>query len=135
MRRASQKNRGLTLIEVLVAATIVALTVTSTMSALSMTSRSEGHLLEKEEINRIAESKMKELVTTGEWQFSLSGEFEDPTLEGFSWELETEPTGIENLELLMLLVSKEGTALEERLTQLVYVPPQSTEEEGQDAPQ
>jgi type II secretion system protein I len=125
----------LTLVEVLVAATIVGLAVTSLLSALGATSQGEARLIEKEEINRIAESKLRELVTTGEWQFTLSGEFEDPTLSEYSWELETEPTGTENLELLSLVVAKEGTDLDETLTQLVYTPPEVIEEEGQNAPQ
>ena len=133
MRRASKNSKGLTLVEVLVAATIVGLAVTSMMGALSMTSRGEAKLLEKEEINRITESKLKELVTTGEWQFSLSGEFEDPMLAAYAWELETEPTGIEGLEMLSLTVIREASDLQETMTQLVYVPPEEIEEEQDEA--
>jgi hypothetical protein len=118
------------MVEVLVAAFIVAVAVPSSMGVFSVLAKGESRMLAQEDVTRLASAKLKELIATQEYLDSPEGTFEDPTLENrYSWTSELEQSGTETLELLTVTVTHSSSGEEASASQLLFVPPEQIEEQ------
>ena len=125
-RRASR--RGVTLVEVLATVVLVAIVLPVAMQALSVTLAAVGAARERSEAAGLAESKLAELVATGDWQYGggFGGEF--PGWPGYRWSAEVAQWNVATVQELTLRVTWQhrGEPREVRLATLVYQPPAAT---------
>ncbi len=119
----SVKRKAFTLVELLVAAVILAVGITGLVGALGGIERAERAVAQKELVERIAHEKLEELVATEAWQSESGGSFEQEELRDYTWTLEEVNVGITNMIGLRVTVSSinRGRAI---ATTLVYTPPQ-----------
>ena len=87
---------GFTLPEVLATLLLVAIVVPSIMQGISLATAAAGTARQRSEATALAESKINELVATGQWQSGgLSGDFGEQ-FPDYSWQAEvrnwTEPS-------------------------------------------
>ena len=87
MRRQSQ--RGFTLLEILVATTLMGIAVVGLLSSLSTSMRNATHVTDADRAAQIARNKMSELLVDAglPFQGSLQGNFDD----GSTWTAEIAP--------------------------------------------
>lgn len=126
-------SRGFTLLEVLVAGIIVAIGIAALMSGFGALSQSQRRMIERETVERLAQSKLKELVATREYDSVTEGDFSLEGLEEYSWEVTLEESGIENVQYLRLTVSFGTTDRYATAETLVFTPPAPIEEEQEAA--
>jgi prepilin-type N-terminal cleavage/methylation domain-containing protein len=126
-------NKGFSLIEALVSVTLVAVGVVGAIGGLGSLARAQADLQERERMFRLARAKYDEIVATGISYAPTTGDFEDWNEDRYSWEMETEVTGVENLDAVRLVVTKESGSFTEVMVEgLVYTaPPPPVEEEEQ----
>ena len=120
----SSGRKAFTLVEVLVAVALVGIGVVAVMGALSSLTKAQVRMLEREQMQRLALQKYEELVATGEYTTSSSGDFSDRNEARFQWDSTVDATGVENLQALTIRVFKpqsEETAYE-RFTGLIFRP-------------
>lgn len=124
-------SRGFTLIEVLVAATLLAVGIAGVLSGLSGVARTQARAQESEHIQLLALRKLDELMATEQVQTnSLSGDFTDwgePAT--YQWTATVSTTGVQSLNTLTLTVSKQGadnTAPSTTLDTVYYQPATTT---------
>ena len=124
-----RRRAGFTLIEAMVAVVLLAVGIVSVLGALGAISHSEAYAREKEKMQRLAAMKYEELIATGEAQNPMeSGDFQEVGLDGYSWDLSSEPSGVENLNAVTVTVTKDQRPLKdltEKTEGLLYVPPQT----------
>lgn len=120
----SAKQRAFTLVELVVAAFILAVAVTALIGALGGLERAERAVAQKELVERIAHEKLEELVATQAWQSESGGSFDRQELRDYTWSLDEVDVGIENVTGLRVTVTSlnKGRSV---ATTLVYVPPQT----------
>jgi len=101
-------NHGFSLLEVLVAITLVGIGVAGSMGAMSSISKNQVRVLETERMERLAADKLAELISTGEaFNGDGSGTFDgDRETSGITWKSLDEPTGTENLDVITITVTK-----------------------------
>lgn len=125
-----RSQRGFSLIEAMVATVLVAVGVVAVYGAMSAITRTEHRTRQHEVLQRLAEDKYDEIVTTeATLTAPQNGNFSDRNLPKFTWKLESVPSGVENLQALTVRVqadqndakSPEGIA-----SGLVYIHPQTT---------
>lgn len=106
MKRAA--SHGFSLLEVLVAITLVGIGVAGSMGAMSSISKNQVRVLETERMERLAADKLAELISTGEaFNGDGSGTFDgDRETNGITWKSLDEPTGTENLDVITITVTK-----------------------------
>jgi prepilin-type N-terminal cleavage/methylation domain-containing protein len=97
-------KRGFTIVEVLMAVFVLAVGITGLVGAISGLTRAESRIAERDLIDRIAHEKLDELVATQTWQSEAGGGFDDPRFSDYTWSIEEENVGIENLTGLTLTV-------------------------------
>ncbi len=97
-------KRGFTMVEVLMAVFVLAVGVTGLVGAISGLIRAESRISERDLIDRIAHEKLDELVATQAWQTEAGGSFDDPRYSDYTWSIEEENVGIENLTGLTFTV-------------------------------
>ena len=97
-------NRGLTLVEVLVAIILVGVGLASLVGGLGALTRSYSSAQEREIMHRLAHEKYEDLLATGDWITVSDGGFEDVRYEKYEWEVETATTEVEDLESLRVIV-------------------------------
>lgn len=121
------RRRAFTLIEVVVSAVLVAVGISALVSSLGSFSQAQRRMIDRERIERLADAKLKELAATRSYQSETEGDFEQEGQPGFTWEAETEISGIENLVELRVTVSKEGTDQSVIARTLLFDPPPPAE--------
>jgi prepilin-type N-terminal cleavage/methylation domain-containing protein len=126
-------SRGFTLLEVLVAGIIVAIGIAALMSGFGALSQSQRRMIERETVERLAQTKLKELAATREYDSVTEGDFSLEGLEEYSWEVTLEESGIENVQYLRLTVTFGTTDRYATAETLVFTPPPPIEEEQEAA--
>jgi hypothetical protein len=106
MRHAAK--RGFSLLEVLVAISLVGLGVAGSMGAMSSISKNQVRVIETERMERLAADKLAELISTGEaFNGDGSGSFDGGRdTQDMTWKSLDEPTGTENLDVITITVTK-----------------------------
>jgi hypothetical protein len=84
-------------------------------------------MIDRERIERLADAKLKELAATRSYQAETEGNFELEGEPDFTWEVQTEISGIENLVELRVTVAKEGTDQSVVARTLLFDPPPPAE--------
>ena len=85
-RSRAARRRGLTLVEVLATIVMTAIILPAAMQGISMCTSAAAVSRQRSEAAALAESKLAELLATGEWQYGgLSGEFGEAWPE-YRWE-------------------------------------------------
>lgn len=119
-------RRGYTLIEALVSVAIISIGVTSALSGMRAMARAEYRTTQTELASRLATEKYEEVLATGEVaQAPLDGNFQDRNQPGFTYRVETEPSPVQNLTIVRVVVrpADEASRIEGRATGLTFVPP------------
>ncbi|MGV3618264.1 MAG: type IV pilus modification PilV family protein [Fimbriimonas sp.] len=123
-------SRGFTLVEALAAILILTIGIVSVYGGLSSLTKAEARARAQDLVQRLADEKYEELISTEpDLSAPTSGNFEDRDLPDFTWEMESTPTGIENLQAITVRVeprqpddrSPTGVA-----SGVIYVPPVTT---------
>lgn len=122
----SYKLRGIILLEVLVAAALLGIGVAAALGGLGTLTRVETDVREREEMQRLAHELYDDVVATGDYVMApLEGDFEDRGETRYQWRVEFDPTGVENLNELIVTVSPRNRARTGEWTArgLLFVPP------------
>ncbi|MGE0001547.1 MAG: prepilin-type N-terminal cleavage/methylation domain-containing protein [Fimbriimonadaceae bacterium] len=90
-------HRGFTVVEALVAATLLGVGIAATVSGLAAVTRAYSRMEDRAVVTELAQSKFDELVSTGEWQVATGGTFEDQASSRFSWTATLEPTAVDGV--------------------------------------
>ncbi len=129
----SRESKGFTLLEVLVAGIIVAVGIAALMSGFGALSQSQRRMVERETVERLAHSKLKELTATREYETVTEGDFSLEGLEDYTWQVTVEESGIENVQYLLVSVTYGSTDRQATAETLVFTPPAPTEDQQQEA--
>jgi Tfp pilus assembly protein PilV len=119
------RSRGFTLVEALVGVLLIGVGVVAAMNGLSAIARTDFRVRESEQMQQLAIEKYEELVATGEaLNAGQSGDFADRNLDDYRWTVESEGSGIENLQSVTVTVRRgNGDAREATISGLVYQAP------------
>lgn len=126
----SRGFRGFTLIEVLAAVVIVGIGIAAVMGGFGALSQTQRRIIERETIERLAQSKLKEIAATREYDSVTEGDFSGEGLPDYSWSAATQESGVENLQHLRVTVELDNSDLTASAETLVFTPPAPTEEEA-----
>lgn len=120
----SAARRGFTVVEALVAATLLGVGIAATVSGLAAVTRAYSRMEDRGRVTELAQSKYDELVATGEWQTASSGSFDDPANSNFGWTAEIQPTTYDRLVSFEVVVRPNtgDDRLEGRALGLVRLP-------------
>lgn len=89
--RRRRRARGMTLIEVLATVVLMAIVLPVAMQGVSLAVAASQNARQRTEAASLAESKLAQLVATGDWQYGLlSGDFGDDWPE-YRWNGSAEP--------------------------------------------
>ena len=87
-RGAARPRRGFTLMEVLATLVLIAIVIPVALEGISISLRAASTAKRSMEAVSLAETKLNELIATGEWQFGvLSGDF-GQEFEQYRWDAE-----------------------------------------------
>lgn len=90
-RAVERARAGFTLAEVLAALLFMAIVIPVAVQGLHVASRA-GSVAERKAIGaRLAETKLNELIVTGQWQSSAQKGTVQDGMRSYSWQLQTEP--------------------------------------------
>lgn len=129
----SRGSRGFTLIEILVAAVLVGVGIAAVLGGLASLSQAQRRLIERETIERLAQSKLKELAATREYESVTEGDFSAEGMGKYAWQAATQESGVENLKHLSISVTLENSDLTAKAETLVFTPPAPTESQPTEA--
>lgn len=122
------RRRGYTLIEALVAVAVAAIGITASLGAMSALNKGELRARERETMQRLAFEKYDDAVATHDYTLApLSGDFADHNLPNYSYRLEIEPSGVENLDVVHVTVTSTTSNLQATAEGLVFTAPQTQE--------
>lgn len=86
-----RRRRGFTLVEVLVTLMFLAISLPAIMQGISLATKVGAQTVHRTEAAGMAQSKLAEIVSTGEWQNgNLSGDF-GTDWPAFRWEANVQP--------------------------------------------
>ena len=122
----STGNRAFTLVEALAAVVILAVGVSSVLHGFTVLGRTELRMRTAEKLQRLAEDKYDELMATGQTsQSGLNGDFSDIGENGYSWSLDVEPSGVDNLNSVVVTVTPSRGSTQDKAIAygLQFVPP------------
>lgn len=97
-------RKGFTVVEALVAATLLGVGIAGCVAGLASLTRAFSRMDDRALVQRMAHAKFDELVATGEWQTATDGGFETPEAANLVWEAEVQPTAIDGLASFRLVV-------------------------------
>lgn len=122
------------MVEALATAALVGVGIAGVYGGLGALAKGEARLREQDQLQRLAEQKYRELVVT-ETDLSApqNGNFDDQKLTGFTWSMESEPSGVEDVQAITVKVEKsanEKNAPEGVVSGLVYIPPSTDSTSG-----
>lgn len=100
-------RRAFTVVEALVAATLLGVGMAACVAGLGSLTRAHSRMVDRQFAHRMAHAKYDELVATGEWQTATDGTFETPGADGLRWEASVEPTTVDGLASFRLTVRHE----------------------------
>lgn len=119
---ARKASAGFTLAEVLAALLFMAIVIPVAMQGLQIASRA-GSVSERKAVGmRLAESKLNELVLTGQWQSSAQKGTIQEGLQEYEWRVEADPwseDGAMRLVTVYVTVPVQGQDYEVQLSTLV----------------
>ena len=125
--RRPRRKRGFTLLEAMAAVVLLGIGVVAAMGANAQIIRNEDRARRIEQMQRLAQEKLAELIATGQATASTNGDFTDQNVSGMTWSLEINTSGITDLNSATLTVQGNGTTDDTyRLDTLLYVPPTTT---------
>ncbi len=115
---------GFTLIEVLVTISVISIVIPVIMQGISIATALASVTRQRAEVVTLAQSKLEELVISGEWQTGdLSGDF-SPDYPNYQWQASV--TEWDELDMMQLQLNvtwaSRGTQREVVLSTLIYVP-------------
>jgi prepilin-type N-terminal cleavage/methylation domain-containing protein len=131
-RGRKSSRRGFTLVEVLATMLLVAIVIPAAMKGISIAARAGSLARHRNEAAGLAQSKLDELVTLGQWQGSaLSGDF-GPNWPTYQWHAvvipypyDTSGSNMQEVDLTVTGPGSNNTPLSVTLSTLVYVRTQS----------
>ena len=103
--KRTSKNKGFTLVEVFVATVLTAIGAVSLMGAISSFTKAELAVSERELLSQLAHQKLEEMIATEEYLDVSSGSFEATGLEGYTWNVQEDLTGLAGLNHLRVIVT------------------------------
>lgn len=122
------KRKGFTLVEVMVAAAVLAIGVVAALGALGTLTSVDGKSRDTDRMVRLANEKLQELRATGELDLApQSGNYENTADSRFAWAVEVEPSEVENLEIVRVTVhpANQDESAGFTITTLRFVPPET----------
>ena len=122
-------RRGFTLVEALVSVALLSLAVVGSLTALSQMTKSEAALRERVQLERLSQRKLDEAIATSEIPNApLDGTFEDQGHPEISYQIETEPSTVENLLIVRssAFFTRQGEDSGVTTTTLLYEAPAAT---------
>lgn len=129
MKRAN--NHGFTLLEVLVAATVMAVGIVGAMSTIGAILHSQSVQQQREQFRMLAFQRYNEVSQTVDLtQGGASGDFSTWNLPDVSWSATVTATGTTNLSQLDVTVTDNSQDISETVSGLVYVPSTTTTTNG-----
>ena len=102
----ARSKSGFSLIEALVSVVFVGLGVVAALNGMSAISAAQSRQLEKEKMMGLAKAKYDEVVATGEYAVSSSGNYEEEEMPEYEWTSENQTTGIEGVSLVTVRVTR-----------------------------
>jgi prepilin-type N-terminal cleavage/methylation domain-containing protein len=121
MRNAGNK-RGFTLVEVLVAASLIAVTIVGVMGGIRALGKADAKAHTADLLQSLARQKMNELGAVTDLSATAdSGDFADQGYADCAWSVTIEPSGATNVEKVVVTTTR-GTETQ-ALTELMYVRP------------
>ncbi|HRK23143.1 MAG TPA: type II secretion system protein [Fimbriimonadaceae bacterium] len=121
------RSRGFTMIEALASVALLLVGIVAALGAIGQMTRAEAHLQESERMRRLADRKVAELIGTGDYQYITEGDFTDLGDDRYQFSVTIEPTGVEGLEVVTVLVTRVNRRNDPGYdaSQLVYIPPET----------
>ena len=122
-RCAKRRRSGFTLVEVLATLALVGIVLPVAMQAISVALKTSSTAKRQLEAATLAETKLEEIIATGEWQFGvLSGDFGEE-FEGYRWEAQVLQRESASLSELIVHVTWDGRGGEQgiHVATLVYL--------------
>jgi prepilin-type N-terminal cleavage/methylation domain-containing protein len=119
-------HRGFTLIEGLVAIVLLAVGVAGVHLALGAVARNTARVEESGRMLRLGSRKLDELIASGEAATgNAAGDFSAEGLPSVTWNMITEPTGVANLNAIILTVQGPNDTEDnaKQIRTLLYTPP------------
>lgn len=117
------RRSGLTLVEVLATISVVSIVIPVVMQGISISTGLASVTRQRSEAVMLAQSKLDELLVSGDWQAAeLSGDFA-PEYPNYQWQAvvsDWEEMDMQQVELVVTWSSR-GTEREVRLGTLVYI--------------
>jgi prepilin-type N-terminal cleavage/methylation domain-containing protein len=123
-RHAVVRRRGLTLVEVLATISVISIVIPVVMQGISIATGLASITRQRAEAITLAQSKLDDLLLSGDWQATqLSGDFA-PDYPGYQWEAavnDWEEVDMKQIDFTVTWVSR-GTPRQIQLSSLIYVP-------------
>lgn len=117
-------RRGLTLIEVLATISVISIVIPVVMQGVTIAMGLASITRQRAEAVTLAQSKLDDLLLSGEWQATqLSGDFA-PDYPNYEWQAavsDWEELDMKEIDLTVTWVSR-GTERQMQLSSLIYVP-------------
>lgn len=115
-RRCDRVARAFTLIEVLATLLLLAITLPAIMRGISLATSTASHSKHRGDAYGLCESKLNELLATGQWQYgNLSGDF-SPDAPNYRWSAEVSNWSEANVEQLDVHVKWNARNAEQTVT-------------------
>jgi Tfp pilus assembly protein PilV len=109
---------------------ILAIGIAGVYGGLAALTRGEARAREQDMIQRLADEKYEEVVSTEtDLNAPQNGDFSDRDLPDMTWEMESTPTGIENLQSITVRVENRrgnGQSPTGEASGLIYLAPTTT---------
>lgn len=111
----------------MVAVVLLGVGITAAVGVFGHLAHTEWAARQTEKMQRLAQSKLNELVATGQATTSTSGDFNDDNEPDFTWSLQVDTSGITDLNAVTLTVTRRNdSTMTSSVDSLVYVPPTDT---------
>ncbi|HLP00067.1 MAG TPA: type II secretion system protein [Fimbriimonas sp.] len=131
MSNVRRAKRGFTLVEVIVATALLGIGIAFGMASLGAMTMTENKVRMSEKLNRLAVLKLEQVLAEGNIATAQTdGDFQDYNEPGYSWTLAVAPSGIENVDTILVTVETDrgySTDPVGRATSLAFTPPETTE--------
>ncbi len=105
MANRNLRKRGFSLVEVIVAAALLAVGISACLGVLGVMANTEDRADKSEKFQTLAHRKLKEIISTGEYQQApLDGDFSAEGIDGVTWSATDDPSGVESLDIVTVTV-------------------------------